>query len=225
LKVLVIAAIAIIGLAALGGGGWFVYGLVASGYSSPEAVFAAAVQARRDKDYQKLFGTLTPDTQSQLSGTLLVAAIVGGEREPAFKEVLARNSVDQATLQTKYNLAPGNILGLMSLNEQKVKEISDTLGNKGAFFADVLKTMEGKSVGGAFRGASGMNFDDGTTPELKNVVITGDTAVGTQSVMIASRQVDSSMAFRRVDGRWYLDFKIPSPFSQMPRMPLPATGS
>lgn len=212
LKVLVIAAIAIIGLAALGGGGWFVYGLVTSGYSTPEAVFAAAVQARRDKDYKKVFSTLTPDSQAQIAGMFVLAGLIGGDREPEFPKALARHGVDIEAVRKKHNLAPGNVLGLLTMNEAKIKELAGEVGDRGAYFADIVQTLEAKRSGGTFPGAGPISFDDGTLPVLKDVVITGDTAVGTQVATIASRPVESKMAFQRVEGRWYLDIgsRLPS---------------
>jgi len=179
-------------------------------------VYQAAQKARRQKDFQGVFKTMTPDSQDQIAGVVVFAAVMGLQREPGLADILQNHGVNVDEFKSKYNVSPTNPLALLSLNAESFKAMSGAVSNKASFVADVARFgEERRAAQGQTRslGFPGMASDENAV--LQDVVIEGDQARGKQVASVGGRNVESIVHFRRISGRWYIHLppEMASPFN------------
>jgi hypothetical protein len=169
----------------------------ATGYSSPKAVFAAAVEASKKKDFKGFASLLTPDSQGKLASQLaglgvMLKMMAAFDKEGKMKDKLPE--LDK--IMDKHGLTKDVLGKLKQSKDAKVIEannevISKAVKDKPGFVGDVMKWLDaanpGKNKGGP--------LDEAT---LKDVKITGDKATGT----VVTKEKDEPMEFAKVGGGW-----------------------
>lgn len=205
-KTIIWIATAVFGVTALAGligvGVWLMPKFF-SGYSSPQAAFQASQEAARDRDWKKLFGTLSPESQDSMIAVLLAVTSITGRQDNEIKEMLAKHGVSPDAAGAGADVNP---FALLDMSKEKRAELAGKVSNKAAFFADVIEIQDKKmKATGVLASASPAGQmaaqSEGT---LENVSINGDDATGTRIVVNGAARSEAKMRFKRVGGRWYI---------------------
>ena len=171
----------------------------ATGYASPKAVFAAAVEASKKKDFKTFAGLLTTESQGKLASQLaglgaMLKMMAAFDKEGKMKDKLP----ELEKIMDKHGLTK-DVMGKLKQTkdpkeiEANNKTIAAVIKDKPAFVADVMKWLDaanpGKSKGGP--------LDDA---ELKDVKVNGDKATGTVVTKVSGKE--EPMEFAKVGGGW-----------------------
>lgn len=216
LSILAVVAIAGIGVAAFT---WLPIG----GYRSPQAVFDAHYRAQANRDWNTMFNTLTPESQSQMTGMLAGMLSTLSAFDPKIGELVKKYGITAQTRDVGKQGSDMQDLAAMFAQMQKdMAAAADAIKDKRAFFVDVMSEMEELAED------KGANFskliERSREAELKDVVIDGDTARGTQSVTLGSSKLNLPVAFRKIDGGWRIELAgLNAAASAAPNVPS-ATG-
>jgi hypothetical protein len=176
-----------------------------TGYRSPEAVYAAAENAAKERDFATFCRCLTPQRQLELATLYaLKGAATRKAAELGGKVAGFSTQIDGLTERAK---SIGDVLDKHGLTSEKTKDFSLNGGlvekasvvvdasvpNKAAFIGDYLdaftKLMPGKPPSTPITGFEG---------KLESVEISDDSAVGNLAG-------GGSIGFVKIDGRWYLE--------------------
>ena len=221
LSILAVAAIAGIGAAAFM---WWPLG----GYRSPQAVFDAHYRAQANRDWNTMFDTLTPESQSQMTGILAGMLSTLSALDPKIGELAKKHGITAQTQDFgKQGSGMQDLAEMFAQMQKDMAAAAAAIKDKRAFFVDVMSAMEELAE------EKGANFskviERSREAELKDVVIDGDTARGTQSVTLGSRKLNLPAAFRKIDGGWRIEIAGPpgaasSPAPSFPMQSTPPAG-
>jgi hypothetical protein len=184
-------------------------------FNSPEESFQAARAALDNNDIRAFSKTLTPETVDVLivglgmgKGIKLNLAVAFAREDEIercknelgeFKTILQKHGLSEANLRPikiDKDISPAELRRIVSKAVEPVKDRTGLLVELVRFSQ---KCAEHKK---------GAVFDFGKNPELKDVVVTGDTARGVLRVTKNGQESRESLNFRRVDGSWKIDVPI-----------------
>ncbi len=173
-------------------------------YNSPEAVFAANKQATANKDWKTYFDTVTPESQAQMVGALVFALKMSGTIDPRITELLSKHGVIN---EPSPRPRTDDFTQLMAQMQEEIRKSGDSVKDKRAFFVDAMSQIElqGERMKKQMGIQAGALEDAGANSTLKDVVVEGDFARGTQSIAINGRTFDLPISFRKIDGGWRID--------------------
>lgn len=192
------------------------------GYPTPKAVFDAHREASRKQDYRTFFACLTPEAQRVgLFETYFASGTAPLEKSAAIKAITDQHIQGnwQETFKERYREKFG--IDYANARQQQAKNPSIRLPNDTELLAEVLAEHISDQVG-FFADMSAVLFTPETPPtfgnDLRNVVITGDTATGqteSQTESIGSdgqgqnrkeiRKYQLTIRFRRTNAGWLLE--------------------
>jgi hypothetical protein len=178
-------------------------------YSTPEAAFNALRDAAVAKNWKRMLGVLTPESQDMMVGMMTFGAIMESKSDPKTAEILKQHGVDPNQFQPgAFNFA--ELAELMRPGSERMKQVLGPIKNKPAFFAAIMSHMDSKKDAEAK--ARGVDRDDlamvNADAKLTDVKIDGDTARGRQSGGFGNQ----SIAFKKIDGGWRIDLIGSRPF-------------
>jgi DNA-directed RNA polymerase subunit RPC12/RpoP len=179
-------------------------------YSTPEAVWDAQKKATASKDWKTLYNTFTPESQEQLVGGVALIAQLLATRDEGMTALMKKHGVESATSALNPS-SPGGFAQVLGQMQEQMKKASNSIKNKQAFFVDVMEYFADK--GEEFQNQMG-GQKAAMIPEslaLKDVVIEGDAARGTQTINLMGRSMEMPVAFRKIDGSWLIHNAAPSP--------------
>jgi hypothetical protein len=189
---LVVLTVAGIGTAA------FLFLPLGFGYRSPQAVWEAQKKALADRDWKTLYNTMTPETQDQVVGGLAFMVSMAGTVDARLTEIRKTHGIEDTS-------APSNPSGFADALQKMQSDMSaaaTTIKDKPGFFRDVMDYFQEK--GDEFNKQLGTaevrKAMEAAT--LKDVVIEGDSARGTQSIQVMGGTLSLPVAFRKVGGGW-----------------------
>ncbi len=168
-------------------------------HASPQATFQTCQSASARKDWKAALDCLTPQTRDNVVGGLLVAVASASVMNEDAAAVLEKHGIDRNQLMGDFlagafaNLGkPGDALG------EGVRRCVDKIVDKPAFAGDASQWIEQHSQQAVDP------FGKAREAELSDVRIEGDTASGTVSVPVVGNE--RSLRFKKIDGRWLIDF-------------------
>lgn len=183
---------------------WYLPDLLMSGYSSPNAAFAAQQSAIKTKNWKKLFTTITPDGQDNVLAAVLLLTALGATQEPKLGDILQRYGINVEELRG----SSGNgLMGLPSIDPDKARSAAVGVSNKAALFGELMTVFQQRAAEARQKSGSAAALQ--IVPEestLSDVVVSGDSALGKRTTTINGKQVEGQIAFRKVEGRWYIEF-------------------
>lgn len=172
-----------------------------SGSKTPEQVFADFKDAADKKDYKRMVGHLTDESQDMMVGGLVfvgsfaagMGEMPGGsadakESSKKIADVLKKHGVGEDALKNKPK-------GDNKDPEAAMKELAALVKDKPGFIADMLAALPQK-------GSDGFEMKFGT---LKNLKVEGDTATGTVTQVSNGKDKEGPIKFVKKGGAWKID--------------------
>lgn len=172
-----------------------------SGSKSPEQVFADFKDAADKKDYKRMVGHLTDESQEMMVGGLVFVGgfaaafgdMPGGppdakESSKKITDVMKKHGVGEDALKNKPK-------GDNKDPEAAMKELAALVKDKPGFIADMLAALPKK-------GSEGFDI---TFKDLKNLKVEGDTATGTVTQVSNGKDKEEPIKFVKKGGVWKID--------------------
>ncbi len=179
------------------------------GFDSPQAVFDAEKQALANDDSGALFDLYAPHYQDMVVsgiafGAVAAASAMGKQNE--LREVFQKHGVDESQIPKGPSTTdPAKAEQVVSEMEKQQAELVAAIGDKRAFFVDILAWLEDLEPAGESenkqREAQKMAQ---ASAKLTDVEITGDSAVANREITIDGSTDNVPAFFVRIDGSWYL---------------------
>jgi len=180
--------------------------------STPEAVFEAHKQAMIDKDWKMSIALVTPETQEMMVGMIASVAVNLAPKDKEIADVLKKHGIDQSMWESQsQGFTPGNFKEMMQKARQRMQRYREVIKDKPAFYVEAMghidkagRELMKKSGGGSGGDFQGELAKSQAETKLIDVVITGNTAKGKQSFSFRGKTTDVPVAFKRIDGEWYV---------------------
>lgn len=193
-------------------------------YDSPNAVFDAAKEAGKKKDFVTLCGCMTPDSHDVMAGTMIMAggmmkafggmaAGFGGlaGADPEAKKKLEETQAKLAEIDKVMEKHGVTEEAMKKINPMQgppenplaaFKEMAAPIKNKPAFIGEMMQVMDTLNDGDPGGGRSPSEMFEGTLEEVK---IDGDKA--TAVIVSTGKDKDrrDEVVFAKVDGGWLFD--------------------
>lgn len=178
--------------------------LWSDGFATPEAAFAAAMQAEATRDFRADFQLRTPREREIMIGTMVLASKHLSEEKPEFAALLQRYGVNPASVEMP---KPED-------NRDKImKELAGLVSNHEAFFAAALKQIEAsmdeqiKSRFGERRlndviAERNRRQQLAAQAKFEDLVIDGSDA--RCRAVVPDSDFSLEVTFRRENGRWFV---------------------
>lgn len=178
------------------------------GYETPEACFAGAKEAVKNKDPLAFCRCITPESQDSLAGAMVVMggmmkmmsgmASMGGpeavekanEQFGPINAVLEKHGVDEDVLKKAAQLVQ------QTPDPKALQSAADAVSNKPVFIAEMIGAMEGLSQGPSFAEKMSEEY----AGDLKDLKIEGDTATAKTGGTAGGQEIE----FRKIDQGWLI---------------------
>jgi len=167
--------------------------------TAPESTFATYRDAVARKDWRIALDCLTTQSQDKAIGGVVVAIATASIINQDAAALLEKHGVNRGALVG--NALGGALANLTSPGQaiaEGMRQSLDNVPDKPALFVDGMRWLEenNKKVADNLILAAGAQLND--------VQINGDTATGKLSVPVAGGS--TSLRFKKVNGRWLIDF-------------------
>jgi len=157
---------------------------------TPEAAFAAILQAREKKDWKSVATMLTPESQARMAGSVVAAAefkaMGGGRKGQELNDLLSRYGVD---LRKATDGSPPATLG------EAMAELFKSVDDLPTFIGEVAAWLENNGDTESHGGLAEMQ-------SIEEVKVNGDAA----SAFLQTDRGRFPVEFRSTSGRWLLHF-------------------
>jgi len=194
-----LVTLAILGIAV----GTFVFFPFSTRYATPEAVWEAQKKATENQDWKTLYNTLTPETRDRMASGIAFIALMAGGADESMAAIVKKHGLKSQTTATDTS-SPAGLTQMFSQLQQQMESAADSIEDKESFFVDVMAYFAEK--GEEMQGQMGNQQMTMMTAsqELKDVVIDGDRARGTQTISVMGNTVNVPIEFRQIDGSWLI---------------------
>jgi hypothetical protein len=176
-------------------------------YDTPQAVFDAAQESARKKDWKGLYQCLTPESGDRLVGHWIVRGLFARatartketeERARLIDQVFNRHGLTAEVTRGAQERITGMVFkkdpgALDDIRKSLLARVKD----RGAFLADFVSTME--------KANPRKVAPDNGRRSLKGLKVDGDTAAGTAVTTVGGKEVEEPIAFKKVDGGWRIE--------------------
>lgn len=185
------------------------------GFKSPEEAFAAHQAALTEEDWEMQFRALTPESQARALEAVAMAGVPlmrfspelkallfkAGLREPPSSETMPTDALDGDALDAAPSADERQSLQLAGIEDQPGFYADLILAVEEAAQAKVnnplLKVMVRKALAAPRRAMA--------SAQLSDVQINGDTATATATYTFEEDSIQSSVKFKQIGGRWFID--------------------
>jgi hypothetical protein len=183
-------------------------------YDSPKAVFEAAVNAVKKKDWKTFYACLTKDGQETMTGQVaFVGLMVRGfaefdktgktkEKMAPLTKILDKHGLTTETLDKMKKEAPKPSKDPKEM-AKAFRALAAPVKNKAGFISEVLEFLDKAST------KKQQNPLENAT--LKDVKVDGDRATATVVTKKGDEKTEEKITFVKTGGSWKMDMPLPSP--------------
>lgn len=198
-KLIAVAAVLAAALLMAGCGG-------KGGAATPQAAFEKMQAAAKEKRWKDMYGTMTPQTQERMIGSMIMVpmmiwgmqeAFAGDDAEKkkaaqdklkAFSDTLKTHGID---LDEKKEGDKPNVQNPDEMFKELLKNVKD----RPALFEFVMKTLD------ELPDAKSNPMVDGKLEDLKE---SGDSATATVKTKQDETETSTAIEFKKIDGGWFV---------------------
>jgi hypothetical protein len=184
--------------------------------NTPEGVFRAFEKAARTKDHRAFFLCLTPESQEQMTGTLVSAGIMMGKASALISDPEKNKAARElGAVLVKHGVTPevqGKLLKEFfrtkpskddqKANAQRTASMAKPVKNRVDFYAAAMPLFER---------LAGETMAPPSDTTLKDLKVNGDRASGVAVFKVKGKDKRDKVEFHKVAGKWKVHLPEPPP--------------
>ncbi len=175
--------------------------------ATPEDAYDNLKNAAQDNDWKTFAGLLTPESQNQMAGSMIMVAATMKmmdsmpEQEGMPPEVLKMKEAagEAADILNRYGVNEDAFSGVQPMsppNDPGLAKAGESISDKAGFVGEMMALMFRIAPEG--KGPANQNWADSSVSEIS---IDGDSAAGT----VTMDGQDNPITFRKIDGAWFVE--------------------